>query len=231
MPWPDSIDRVSSITVYYNPATGESIATTDPARGAQLISQGFSRRVVQGSNWNEFLSTVGDKFRDERGAPSQTPTLPVSAPAGLTPEEIAAFQQQKAQLDAESAADLENLRRGFEIGQTSLARSVDRTREDYGAKVQPTLLAGAFSGAGYHQSLNDLYLAARDRDYSLAGLEDQAVSDRFQQSLSLTRALRSARDTQNDLATRYVNSLATQQQNRSPSALLDSMFKFLYPTS
>lgn len=206
MPTPDSIDRPAPTsptpapqaglspwetlfgapttpqTVYINPLTRQAVRTTNPQQVALLLTSGFERHVVPPENWGAFRQAFGSNLTDM--APTDPVIVPIPGQHPLSAEEQAALQAGITDTNAAASAKQENLNKAFGIGQAARDRAAVQAKEDYGAKVQPTLLAGAFAGAGYHQPLHDLYMGRRGRDRTLAGIADETTSGQFQLDMS-----------------------------------------------
>lgn len=193
MPTPDSIDRpqpsatpwwadgkapvVPDQIVFIDPITRKAIQTTDPTQIAALVSGGYQRIVVPGSNWAQFQQLAGPNLTIVP-ADGSAPVTPGITP--LTPQEQAAIDATQGNINSQATASQENLNKAFQISQTGRDRAALTTKENYGASVIPTQAAGAFAGAGYHQPNHELYTRRLDRDRTLAGLADQNTSEQFQ---------------------------------------------------
>lgn len=222
MATPDAIDRgqgkpssaAPPIIVYYfvDPVTGarRGVQTADPIQQAILIGQGYKPIAIPSANWGQFVRDMGPGLT---GAGQTQPDLggvPPLGTSGLTPAEQAALDAATGQTNADAAAAQQNLDRAFGISQAGRDRAALQAKENYGAAVQPTLTAGAFSGAGYHQALGDLFMKAIERDRTLAGLADDQTSAQFQLDVSRQNT---ERQRQNQLQTLF-NSASTAVQNR-----------------
>lgn len=162
-------------TVYINPVTKVVVQTNDPVQIAKLETSGFVRHIVKPENWAALEAVA----RIERPIPNTDWTIPVTPNAPLTPEEIAAQQRVSAGIDAQAGAQAENLNKAYELTQPARDRAALQTKEQYGAAIMPTLAAGAFAGAGYHQPLKDIFDKGVQRDRGLADLNDQNLSEQF----------------------------------------------------
>lgn len=206
MPTPDSIDRPAPTspaptyqpglspwetifgpptepqTVYINPLTRQAVRTTNPQQIALLLTSGFERHIVAPENWASFRQMFGPNLTEMN--PTDPVTVPIPGQHPLSAEEQAVLQAGISDTNAQAAAKQENLSKAFGIGQAGRDRAAKQAKEDYGAKVQPTLTAGAFSGAGYHQPLHDLFMGRLSRDRTLAGIADETTAGQFQLSMS-----------------------------------------------
>jgi len=102
------------------------------------------------------------------------------ARAKVSSGDIDAMNAYYAQNNAAAAAGQENLVKAEGLLQPGRDRAALQTKENYGAKIQPTLTAAALSGAGYNQALGDIFMNSVERDRTLAGLNDQGKIDKFQ---------------------------------------------------
>ncbi len=166
-------------TVFINRSTGVAVQTTDPTEIASLISAGFTVGTVPAGQWDAFVASMGPNLTTQTPG-TQLPGIPVAAATPMSQADIDAMNAYYAQNDAAATAGQENLVKAFQISQPGRDRAALQTKENYGAKIQPTLTAAALSGAGYNQALGDIFTNSVERDRTLAGLADQNTAEQFQ---------------------------------------------------
>ena len=222
MATPDSIDRqqpaagawnpfpwavpVQDRTVLINPSTRQAVEATDPTQIAGLLAQGFTERVVvPGANWGEFLVGMGENFVS---LPSGETQVPAPGLAPLSPEEIANINGAYGNINAQAGASQENIQKAYDISQPSRDRAALQAKEAYQAAILPTMAAGAFAGAGYHQPLQQVFENAQTRVRNLAGLADENTSALFQVSVNQQQT---ERERQAALQNAYNQAVAANQ--------------------
>ncbi len=205
-------------TVYINPVTGEIAQTTSPLQEAELEIAGFQRGVIPGTKWADFQKKFGSQIKVWSDQPATVPTFNVGS--GLTQAEIDALQTRLRNQNSRTDTDLANLEEAFRISQPGRDRAALAAKQDYEAQVLPTMTSAAFAGAGYHQPARDLFLKARDRDRTLAGVADQNTSELFQAMVQANQYQRQREDNVTSLYDQ-ASQLATSRAAKNISNIIE----------
>lgn len=209
--WADVVNSAPvNRTVYIDPATGYVYVTTDPRKQVEYAVAGYERRQVTAADWPAFYEAFGPSIvNDDMGQTAMPSTIP--APTQRQQD----YTEGYGNINAAAGATQENLSKAFDIAQPGRDRAALQTKENYGSVILPTLTSAAFSGAGYHQALNDIFGKAVDRDRTLAGLADAQTSAGFQLGLQQQSAEEQRRA---QLAELYSSYLGQNQQRYDNSA-------------
>lgn len=170
--------------VFINPTTRQAVRTSDASQIASLVSAGFERHIVAPQDWPAFEATLGQNLVTLNGGGGGATDIPLPSQAPLSPDQIAALQAGITDTNSQASAAQDNLQKAFNISQPARDRAAVQAKEGYTTTIQPTLSAGAFGGAGYHQPLHDLFLGRVSRDRNLANVADQNTSSAFQFDVS-----------------------------------------------
>jgi hypothetical protein len=191
MPTPDSIDKGASgympnnsgapAEVWVDPATGRVFLPTNDASAAILLAQGFTPKKIARDQFAAFKAAMGGMYQVFDSGMA-TPGAPAYTPEATDPTAAKAMQDALDAVKGQNDAAQANVAAALAISQPGRDRAAKQLKEAYTGSVEPTLLASAFSGAGYNQANQKLLEGATTRDYNLANVADQNTSAQFQAS-------------------------------------------------